>query len=210
MAGEDVAGDAVGDASVDYPPQIDPPQIDALRDIEAGDGRAPVGARRPGSGLSPIGIALALGLAVSLVLAGVCGWLGYRAYQARAADHSRQLFIEVGKQGAINLTTIDYAHAEVDVKRILDLATGQFYDEFSSRSGPFVDVVQKAQSKSSGTVTEAGLESMTADEGQVLVAVTVTTTTGGVADQQPRYWRMRLIVRKADDGAKIAKVDFVS
>jgi Mce-associated membrane protein len=69
--------------------------------------------------------------------------------------------------------------------------------------------VQKAQSKSSGTVTEAGVESMTADEGQVLVAVTVNTTTRGVDDQQPRYWRMRLTVRKADDGAKIAKVDFV-
>lgn len=204
MAGEDVAGEAVVDALVDHPQEIDHPQ-----ESEAGDGRVPVGARRPGSGLSPIGIALAFGLAVSLVLAGVCGWLGYRAYQARAADQSRQLLIEVGKQGAINLTTIDYAHAEVDVKRILDSATGQFYDEFSSRSGPFVDVVQKAQSKSSGTVTEAGLESMSSDEGQVLVAVTVITTTGGAADLQPRYWRMRLTVRKVDDSAKIAKVDFV-
>jgi len=191
MADEDVADDAVEDAVVDHPQEID-----RLT-------------RRAGLSRSPIGIALALGLAVSLVLAGVCGWLGYRAYQARAADQSRQLFIEVGKQGAINLTTIDYAHAEVDVKRILDSATGQFYDEFSSRSGPFVDVVQKAQSKSSGTVTEAGVESMNSDEGQVLVAVTVTTTTGGAADLQPRYWRMRLTVRKADDGAKIARVDFV-
>jgi Mce-associated membrane protein len=191
MAAEDVADDTVGDAS-----------------IESADG-GPRRVRLTGSGLSPIGIALALGVAVSLVLAGVCGWLGYRDYQARAADQSRQLFIEVGKQGAVNLTTIDYTHAEVDVKRILDSATGQFHDEFSSRSGPFVDVVQKAQSKSSGTVTEAGVESMTADEGQVLVAVTVNTTTRGVADQQPRYWRMRLTVRKADDGAKIAKVDFV-
>jgi Mce-associated membrane protein len=191
MAAEDVADEVVGDAS-----------------IESADG-GPRQVRMTGSGLSPIGIALALGVVVSLVLAGVCGWLGYRAYQARAADQSRQLFIDVGKQGAVNLTTIDYTHAEVDVKRILDSATGQFHDEFSSRSGPFVDVVQKAQSKSSGTVTEAGVESMTADEGQVLVAVTVNTTTRGVADQQPRYWRMRLTVRKADDGAKIAKVDFV-
>lgn len=167
------------------------------------------GPRRPRSAIASLRTAVIVGLALVLGLAGVCGWLGYRAYQARVADQSRQLFIEVGKQGAINLTTIDYAHAEVDVKRILDSATGQFYDEFSSRSGPFVDVVQKAQSKSSGTVTEAGLESMSSDEGQVLVAVTVTTTTGGAADLQPRYWRMRLTVRKADDGAKIAKVDFV-
>jgi len=167
------------------------------------------GPRRPRSAITPLGITVIVGLALVLALGGLCGWLGSRAYQARAADQSRQLFIEVGKQGAINLTTIDYAHAEVDVKRILDSATGQFYDEFSSRSGPFVDVVQKAQSKSSGTVTEAGLESMSSDEGQVLVAVTVTTTTGGAADLQPRYWRMRLTVRKADASAKIAKVDFV-
>lgn len=191
MADEDVADDAVGDAVVDHSQQIDRP------------------ARRAGLSRSPIGIALALGVAGSLVLAGVCGWLGYRAYQAHAADQSRQLFIDVGKQGAVNLTTIDYTHAEADVKRILDSATGQFHDEFSSRSGPFVDVVQKAQSKSSGTVTEAGVESMDSDEGQVLVAVTVSTTTRGAADQQPRYWRMRLTVRKVDDGAKIAKVDFV-
>ena len=191
MADEDVADDAVGDAVVDHPQEID-----RLT-------------RRAGLSRSPIGIALALGVAGSLVLAGVCGWLGYRAYQARAADQTRQSFIDVGKQGAINLTTVDYTHAEVDVKRILDSATGQFYDEFSSRSGPFVDVVQKTQSKSSGTVTEAGVESMNSDEGQVLVAVTVTTATGGAPDPQPRYWRMRLTVRKTDDGAKIAKVDFV-
>jgi len=178
-------------------------------DDVVGDRRAPIRVR-PGSGRSPLGVALALGVAGSLVLAGVCGWLGYRAYQAHAADQSRQLFIDVGKQGAINLTTVDYAHAEVDVKRILDSATGQFYDEFSSRTGPFVDVVQKTQSKSSGAVTAAGVESMNSDEGQVLVAVTVTTATRGAADPQPRYWRMRLTVRKTDDGAKIAKVDFVS
>ena len=204
MADEDVADDSVGDASSRDPLDADHPQ-----EIEADDGRVSVRGRRRDLSRTPIGIALALGATVALVLAGACGWLGYRAYQARVAEQARQAFIEVGKQGAINLTTIDYTHAEVDVKRILDSATGQFHDEFSGRAGSFVDVVQKAQSKSSGTVTEAGVESMDSDEGQVLVAVTVNTTTGGVADQQPRYWRMRLTVRKTDDGAKIAKVDFV-
>ena len=204
MADEDVADGAVGDASSRDAQEIDHPQ-----EIEADDGRVSVRGRWRGVSRLPIGIALVLGATAALVLAGVCGWLGYRAYQARVAEQARQTFIEVGKQGAINLTTIDYTHAEVDVKRILDSATGQFHDEFSGRAGSFVDVVQKAQSKSSGTVTEAGVESMDSDEGQVLVAVTVNTTTGGVADQQPRYWRMRLTVRKTDDGAKIAKVDFV-
>ena len=146
---------------------------------------------------------------LAVVLGGVCGWLGFQAYQARQDNQLRQLFVETAKQGAVNLTTIDYAHAEVDVKRILDMATGAFREDFASRSGPFVEVVQKAQSKSVGTVTEAGLESVTADEGQVLVAVTVSSTSVDAASQAPRYWRMRLTIRKDDDTAKIAKVDFV-
>jgi len=163
----------------------------------------------PRSAIPPLRMAAIVGLAMVLVLGGLCGWLGHRVYQARAADQLRQQLIAAGKQGAVNLTTIDYAHAEVDVKRILDLATGQFRDDFASRSGPLVEVVQRARSKSSGIVTEAGLESVDGNEGQVLVAVTVTSTSLDIANQPPRYWRMRLTVRKSDDGAKIAKVDFV-
>lgn len=165
------------------------------------------GPRRTGP--SPLDIAAIVGLVLVLALGGLCGWLGYQAYQVREANQLRQLFIETGKQGAVNLTTVDYAHVEVDVRRILDSATGKFRDDFSNRSGPFIEVVQKAQSKSTGEVTEAGLESVNGDEAQVLVAVTVTTSTPDVAGQPRRYWRMRLTVRKVDDGAKIAKVDFV-
>jgi Mce-associated membrane protein len=162
------------------------------------------------AGISPVRTALAVGLALALALGGLCGWLGHRVYQARQSDQLRELFIETGKKGAVNLTTIDHTRAEADVNRILDSATGAFRDDFASRSGPFIDVVQKARSTSSGTVTEAGLESVDGDEGQVLVAVTVATTSLDVSDQPLRYWRMRLTVRKVDDGAKIAKVDFVS
>jgi Mce-associated membrane protein len=117
--------------------------------------------------------------------------------------------LQVVKQAAVNLTTIDFEHAEADVQRILDSATGQFFDEFNTRSAPFVEVVKKAQSKSSGTVTEAGLESVNGQEGQVLVAVSVTTTNRGTADEQPRYWRMRLTVTKPGEDAKVSKVEFV-
>jgi len=53
------------------------------------------------------------------------------------------------------LTTIDYNEADADVQRILNSTTGSFYDDFSKRSQPFVDVVKQARSKSEGTVTEA-------------------------------------------------------
>jgi Mce-associated membrane protein len=155
-------------------------------------------------------LTLAVGLALLLILTGVCGWLGYSVHRAKETSHLRQEFLEVARQGAVNLTTIDFEHADADVKRILDSASGQFLDEFSARSAPFIEVVKKVQSKSVGTVTAAGIESVNGQEGQVLVAVSVTTTTKAVPDTQHRYWRMRIIVTKqGEDDIKVSKVNFV-
>jgi Mce-associated membrane protein len=159
---------------------------------------------------SHVKLAIAVGLAVVVALAGLTGWLGYRAYQAREADQLRELLVSVGRQGAINLTTIDFARADADVQRILDSATDAFYDDFAKRSQPFVDVVKQAKSKSVGMVNEAGLESVTGNEGNVLVAVTVKTENAGAQNQPPRNWRMRLTVKKTGaDQAKVSKVEFV-
>lgn len=159
--------------------------------------------------LSPVRQAVIIGLAFVVALSGLCGWLGIRAYQSAQAAQWRAMLVQVARQGAVNLTTIDYAHADDDVKRILDSASGQFYDEFLKRSGPFIDLVKKAESKTVGTITESGVESISDDEGQVIVAVSVITTNKGAPDERPRFWRMRLTVSKNGDDAKVSKVDFV-
>ena len=162
-----------------------------------------------GSGPQPLRLAVVTGLIIVLVLAGLCGWLGYRAEQARDAERYRAMLVQVAKQGAVNLTTIDYENAESDVRRIIDSATGQFRDDFDMRSAAFIDVVKKAKSKSIGTVTEAGLESLNADGGKVLVSVTVKTVSNGKAEPEPRYWRMRMTMARDGQQAKVANVDFV-
>ena len=146
---------------------------------------------------------------VVLALGGLVGWLGWRAYQSHQAEQQRALFLQVGKRAAINLTTIDFEHADTDVKRIIDSATDTFYDDFSKRSQPFVDVVKQARSKSTGEVTAAGVESETGDSAQVLVAVTVKTSNAGAPEQEPRAWRMRISVKKVDNDAKVSNVEFV-
>lgn len=163
----------------------------------------PVRTARPARGAVVFGI-----LAVA-ALAGLTAWLGYAAYQSHQAQQRRAQFISVARQEALNLTTIDHQHAEADVRRIVDGATGQFYDEFSSRAGPFVDVVRKAQSTSVGTVTEAGVESASGSEAQVIVAVTVKTAAAGAPDQTLHSWRMRLTVHKMGDDMKVSQVGFV-
>ncbi|MBX9922180.1 Mce protein [Mycolicibacterium frederiksbergense] len=161
-------------------------------------------------GMSHLKLATIVGLVVVLALAGLVGWLGFRTYESQKLEAQRALFLQVGRQGAINLTTIDWEHAEADVQRIVDSATGTFYDNFQQRAGPFIEVVKQAQSKSVGTVTEAGLESESDTEASVLVAVTVQTSNAGAAEQQPRLWRMRVTVQDVgDDQVKVSNVEFV-
>jgi Mce-associated membrane protein len=162
------------------------------------------------SGQAAVRLATVLGVAMVVVLATLVGWFGFRVHQSHQAQAQRSLLLQAARQGALNLTTIDWQHADADVQRILDGATGQFHDDFSARSGPFVDVVKRAKSVTVGTVTEAGLESETADTAKALVAVTVTTSNAGTAEPQPRAWRLRMFVQKIGDQAKVSNVEFVS
>jgi Mce-associated membrane protein len=154
-------------------------------------------------------LALAVGSVALIGLSALVGWLGYRDSQTHQASEQRNLLLQVGRQGALNLTTIDWEHADTDVQRIQHSATGAFYDDFSKRSQAFVEVVKKAKAKSIGTITEAGMESESADEAQVLVAVSVKTSNSGAPEQEPRFWRMRITVHKTDDGVKVSNVAFV-
>ncbi|MGP4057166.1 Mce protein [Mycobacterium sp. 4D054] len=183
-------------------------ESDGVQDSEAAAAEVEdeVAPRRP---ISHVKLALIAGTVGVLALAGLTGWLGYRTYESNKAEEQRNVFLQVGRQGALNLTTIDWQNADADVQRILDSATGTFYDDFQRRAEPFVEVVKQAQSKSVGTVAEAGLESSSDNEAQVLVAVTVQTTNAGAPEQQPRAWRMRLTVQDVDGEAKVAKVEFV-
>ncbi|WP_006242962.1 hypothetical protein [Mycolicibacterium tusciae] len=189
------------DESVD---ETDDAAAEAVDENAADDAATPAKPRMP-----HVRLALIAGLVAVVALAGLTGWMGYRAYDSYQGEKQRQLFLQVGRQGALNLTTINWEHAEADVQRVLDSATGQFYDDFQNRAAPFIEVVKQAQSKSEGSVTDAGLESASSEEAQVLVAVTVNTSNVGAPQQEPRAWRMRLTVTKVDDEAKVSNVEFV-
>lgn len=168
------------------------------------------GAGHPEDRAGPVvGLALAVCVAAVVALCAMVGWFGYRGYQTHLAQQQRQLFLQAGRQGALNLTTIDYAQADADVQRILDSATGAFRDDFEKRSQPFIDVVKQAHSKSEGAITEAGLESEDGDQARVLIAVTVKTSLSGAIEQEPRSWRMRMTVQRVGDAVKVANVEFV-
>jgi Mce-associated membrane protein len=188
---------------------IDVEDIDA-EDIDTDDDAGHDTKKRVPKWVSSVPRPIAVGIAIIVALFGLGGWLGFRVHQDDQVQAQRNLYVQVARQTAINLTTIDYTEVDADIKRVLDSATGAFHDEFQNRSQPFVEVVKKVQSKSEGTISEAGLLSYTKDQAQVLVAVAVKTSMAAApADQEPRRWRMRLTVDKTGDSAKVSNVEFV-
>jgi Mce-associated membrane protein len=203
--------DGQTDKPVEYEHEIDEHEIDENEtdENETDENEDNSAETRVHRRLSKLGTAIAAGVASVLGLVSLAGWLGYRTYENQQEQVTRKEFVETARQGAVNLTTIDYTHVEVDIQRVLNSTTGTFHDDFKKRSQPFVDVVKQAQSKSQGTVTEAGLESQNGDQAQVLVAVSVETSNAGASEQQPRAWRMRINVQKVGDAIKVSDVQFV-
>jgi Mce-associated membrane protein len=212
QVGEPTATDAEGRDQ-----QHDAEESDAAGETDAADlategeseGRfARLRHRFDGRRISHVGSALVASSVIVAVLAGLVGWLGYRAYQKHEDQARRDQFVQVARQGAVNLTTISYTEVDADVQRIIDLSTGAFRDDFQQRAKPFIEVVKAAQSKSEGTVTDAGLESQKGDSAQVLVAIAVKSRTSG-GEEAPREWRMRVEVQSVGDDARVSNVVFV-
>lgn len=192
--------------------EVSPASPEAVEDSDAAaddedESPDPAPTKRP---MSRLRLATLVGSVVVVALGGLAGWLGLRAYHSYQTEQQRDLFVQVARQQALNLTTIDWQHADGDVQRILDSATGTFHDDFTARAQPFIDVVKQVQSKSVGTITEAGLESVSGDEAQVLVTVSVKTSLTNMPEPQPRFWRMRISVHTlSEDQAKVSNVSFV-
>jgi Mce-associated membrane protein len=157
----------------------------------------------------PSSPAAVVGGVLVVALVALTGWLGYGYYKVHQEQQRRDMFMETARQGATNLTSIDWEHAEDDVQRVLDSSTGRFYDDFEKRSKSFLDVVKQIKSKSVGTVTASGLESSSEDKADVLMSVTVRSTNAGVPEQAPQVWRMVLTVQDVDGKAKVSNVEFI-
>jgi len=153
---------------------------------------------------------LALAAAAAVVLTAVSTWLGWQLYQSREQQQQREIYLQAARQAALNLTTIDYREADADIRRVLDSTTGAFREDFQKRSQPFIDTVKQAQSTSVGSITAAGLESVSDHEAQALVAVLVKTSFNGAEQAQPRSWRMRLDVEHVGNEVKVSNVEFVA
>jgi Mce-associated membrane protein len=213
---ESAPGGSAGQGASCNPDALDQSDVDARTarvsssDPEEDVEPAPGGRRVRWPRLDATALGVLVGALCVCLLAGMVSWLGVTAHHARAIQQQRQMFLQAGRQGALDLTTIRYTDVDSDVQRVLDASTGKFYDEFKARTSDFAAAVRQAQSSSTGTVSEAGIENFDGDTAQVLVSMAVRTATTQAQDKEPRYWRMRVTVKKVDSSLpKVADVEFV-
>ena len=110
----------------------------------------------------------------------------------------------------MSLATVDHRTIDADVDRILDASTGDFLRDFTERAPGFKDATRNAQAVSTGTVNGAGLERLSVDHADVLVAVRVETVNGTNPPEAPRFWRVRIGIVHNADGYRADSVEFVS
>ncbi|MCQ4121328.1 hypothetical protein [Rhodococcus tibetensis] len=165
---------------------------------------------RPSAGrTSGAAIAAAVLSVAALALVALSGYFGYSHWQAERDAHERSEILDAARQGVVNLTTMNFEHADEDVQRVLDGAAGEFRDEFEARSKDLVAVMQEARVQSEGEVRQAAIESQSGDSADVIVAVAQKVSNAGGPAQEPRGQRMRVTVRLDDGRYKIVKAGFV-
>ncbi len=118
-------------------------------------------------------------------------------------------YIATARQGVVNLTSLDFNKAKEDVQRVLDIATGDFKDEFQKRAEDFASVVKDSKAVTEGSVASAAVESMNNDSAVVLVLANERVTNIAGAKDQPRTFRFRVSVVHDGDDLKVSKVEFV-
>ena len=83
-------------------------------------------------------------------MAGLVGWLGFRTYEAQDREAQRERFVHAAADVAVNLSTVDYQHADADAQRILDSATGRFADSFARRKQSYIDAAKQTRMEIAG------------------------------------------------------------
>lgn len=156
-----------------------------------------------------IALAAAAVLVIGLVGAAVVSMIAVQSTEQR--DERRAEYVATARQTVLNLTTIRADTAKEDIDRILTMASGEFKTEFDGRIDPFTEIVKQAQVQSTGEVVEAAVERDDENSAVILVAAKQTLTNAGAEGEQQRYYRFRVTVQRADDGALTASdVEFVA
>ena len=201
--------DQSADADLVEPDEADPTEPGETDVEEFAEAERPTRRRLRAPRIRLSWVAAAL---VVLCALGFLGAGGYAMWQHRQTTTTQQRsaeFTAAARQGVVTLMSLNFNHAQDDVKRIIDNTTGDFRKDFQGQADEFAKVAQESKVITEATVNGVGVQSMSKDTATVLVAVTTQVSNNASKEQQPRSWRLRVDMARDGGQLKLAKVEFV-
>lgn len=143
-------------------------------------------------------------------LLGATGWMLWEHRKADAERHRSAEYAAAARQGVVNLMSMDYAHAQESVQRVIDDSMGRMKTNFEDTSKDLIKALQDSKMVTKVTVNDAAVESMDEETATVLIAATSHREGPNAPkeDQQPRVWRVVVTVQRDGGQIKMSDVEF--
>lgn len=146
-------------------------------------------------------------LTVAVVATGVV--FGLQVRSNRSEDTRRTEAVDVARQQAINLMTVNSENVDSQLNGLLDGTTGAFRREFEGVRDVFAQVVRTGEIDSKGVVDQAGVASLDEHSARVLLALTSTVSNAEQPQAQPRRYRIAVELERESDRWLVTKMEFV-
>lgn len=154
--------------------------------------------------------------------------LGFRLFGSTAAPGRTDAAIErtaeedrivrVAEAATLAFLDVDYQDMAPKVKKVLDLATGTFYDQYKSAEENLTSAAKQGRATSTGVVKHVGLSKVTATTARAYVAADSTVSNALIVEAQEkgekvdekRYYRFQLDLTLVKGQWRVNDLQFVS
>ena len=120
--------------------------------------------------------------------------------------------VAAGRTQALNMMTLDYRTAKADLQRVVNGSTGSMKDQYSKAMQGTIATTAGEKSSSKGTITSAGLASLSGNSASVLVAgdatVSFPKSAKVAASTIVVRYRFRVDMQNVDGVWKSSKLSF--
>ena len=144
-----------------------------------------------------------------VLLAGAALFFGWQVRQEEAEEEAREAAVRYASQTAKNLTSVSVDDLDADIEQVLDGATGEFQDDFASRSDNLREVLTTNEVRSEGEVLSVALVRFDEDSATALVVVDALVRNTQNPEGGVNTYRMKLDLERQGDQGLTSTLEFV-
>ena len=123
---------------------------------------------------------------------------------------ARRDAVAVAQRSVTALTTVSAKSLDDDISRMMKDATPGFRSQFEKQAKAFREGVQQGKVSSKGSVTAAGVSSITERKAVVMVAADGTVSNAVSSGPQQRSYRLRVTLKRSGDHWLVSGMEFVA